>query len=41
MGLYADPSDPHPAGLVFTPPTGLSFRLMDAAPFAKTNAPKT
>ena len=35
MGLYANPNDPCPVGPVFAPPTGLSFRHMDAAPFGK------
>ena len=41
MGLCADPNNPHPVGPVFAPPTDLSFMLIDAAPFGKTNSPRT
>ena len=41
MGLCANPNDPHLVGPIFAPPTSLSFKLMDAAPSGKTNAPGT
>ena len=39
MSLCANPSDPHLVGPVFVPPTGLSFRLMDAASSGKITLP--
>ena len=40
MSLCANANDPCLVGPVFTPPTDLSFRSVDAAPSGKTNVPK-